>query len=375
MLNELDQYQGYLARLPISDHTRRNYLGRVRQYLLWLAGSPDAEQALVDPVERDFAVHDYKMRLLQSGRSSYTVNAVLASLDNFHQYKGIGPAKVKRQDLPLQAPRALEPEEQRRLLKVIAQSRSSRNRAVALIMLHCGLRISEVKQLNVGDIALSARRHEVVVRCGKNAKRRVVPINTDLATAMREYLSSVSRSDPESPLFTSQKGNRLSVQAIDQIVRQFGRDSGVEFSSHSLRHTCLTRLIRAGTDIVTVAEIAGHSGLKPPGATLCPPRRSRHQRWKNSAMVQRKLKQGQRPRISVSLDPDDYEWVQSFKGPSESYTVSRLIKAARLSGLTLDEAMTGGVLEELRDWLKRRRKKSAVVTELAALLTEYLDRS
>lgn len=46
MLKELDQYQEYLARLPISDHTRRNYLGRVRQYLLWLAGSPDAEQAL-----------------------------------------------------------------------------------------------------------------------------------------------------------------------------------------------------------------------------------------------------------------------------------------------------------------------------------------
>ena len=262
MQNELDQYRDYLSRLPVSPHTRRNYLGRVRQYLGWLAGNPDGEKALVDPVERDFAVHDYKMRLLQSGRSSYTVNAVLAALDNFHQYKGIGPAKVQRQDLPAQAPRALEPEEQRRLLKVIAQSKSHRNRVVALIMLHCGLRISEVRQLNIGDIALSARRHELVVRCGKNAKRRVVPINTDLAGSMREYLSSVSGTDPEAPLFTSQKGNRLSVQAIDQIVRQFGRDSGVEFSSHSLRHTCLTRLIRAGIDIVTVAEIAGHSRLE-----------------------------------------------------------------------------------------------------------------
>jgi hypothetical protein len=92
-------------------------------------------------------------------------------------------------------------------------------------------------------------------------------------------------------------------------------------------------------------------------------------------MVQRKLKEGQRPRISVSLNPEDYKWVQSFKGPSESYTVSRIVRAARLSGLTLEEAMTGGVLEELRDWLKAKRKKTAVGTELCALLTEYLDRS
>src|ERR1700679_1678642 len=81
MLEELDQYQEYLARLPISDHTRRNYLGRVRQYLLWLVGSPDAEQVLTDPVARDFSVHDYKLRLLQSGKSSNTVNGVLAALD------------------------------------------------------------------------------------------------------------------------------------------------------------------------------------------------------------------------------------------------------------------------------------------------------
>lgn len=92
-------------------------------------------------------------------------------------------------------------------------------------------------------------------------------------------------------------------------------------------------------------------------------------------MVQRRLAEGQRPRISVSLDPEDYEWVQSFDQQSESYTVSRLIRAARLAGLTLDDANTGGVLKEFRDWLQKRRKKSTVSTELAALLSEYLERS
>lgn len=80
---------------------------------------------------------------------------------------------------------------------------------------------------------------------------------------------------------------------------------------------------------------------------------------------------GKRPRISVSLDPEDYDWVRSFDGPSESYTVSRIVRAARLAGLTLDEAMSGGVLEELTEWLGSRRK-SRLAADLHELLTEFL---
>jgi integrase/recombinase XerC len=262
MQQELDGYRDYLGRLPVSEHTRRNYLLRVRQYLEWLNGSPSGSDAITNAAERELAVQDYKLYLLRRGRSAYTVNAALASLDNFYLYKGLQPAKVRRQDLPAQAPKALEPDEQRRLLKVIAQSQSLRNRVLVLTMLHCGLRISELRGLNIGDVLLSARKHELIVRCGKNAKRRVVPINTDLASVMREYLASGGLSDTESPLFVSQKGNRLSVQAIDQIVRQLGREAGIEFSSHCLRHTCLTRLVRSGVDLVVVAEVAGHSRLE-----------------------------------------------------------------------------------------------------------------
>jgi integrase/recombinase XerC len=262
MLELLNQYSAYLNRLPISEHTRRNYYLRVRFYVRWLAGMPDGESALSDAIARDLAVQEYKILLLQGNRSACTINAILSALDNFYLFRGLGPAKIRRQDIPPQAPKALEPDEQRRLLKVIAQSPSIRNRAIALMMLHCGLRIGEVRALNFGDVLLSARKHEVVVRCGKNAKRRVVPVNADLTVIMQEYLLSAGHVDPEAPLFTSRKGNRLSVQAIDQIIRQLGRDAGIELSSHSLRHTCLTRLIRAGIDIVTVAEIAGHSRLE-----------------------------------------------------------------------------------------------------------------
>jgi site-specific recombinase XerD len=258
----LSQYEIHLSRLPLSPHTRRNYLLRVRQFLAWLDGCEDKSDALTDLVERDFAIREFKCWLLQHGRKASTVNATLAAVDNFYMYQGLGPAKTRRQELPKQAPRALDSAEQYRLLKALAKSTSLRNRTMAMLMLHCGLRISEVCQLNVSDVLLAARKRELIVRCGKNDKRRVIPINKEAGEVLQEFLSSGRVADDNAPFFVSQKGNRLSSQAIDNVIRGFGRESGVTLSSHRLRHTCLTRLVRAGVDIVTVAEIAGHSRIE-----------------------------------------------------------------------------------------------------------------
>lgn len=253
----LTGYRAYLSRLPLSSHTKRNYVARVKGFLEWLQGSTEA---LTDWRERDFVVRDYKTFLLQSGRSSATVNAVLSALDNFYLYLGIGGAKVRRQDLPQQAPRALGPEEQRRLLKVVAHSRSARNQMLVLTMLHCGLRISELASLDVGDVFVTARRGELVVRCGKGGRQRRIPMNADLREAMMTYLGAPQ--DPLTPLFRSQRGTRMSVNAIAHLMRQLARDAGIEMTAHRLRHTALTRLVRSGVDIVTVAEVAGHARLE-----------------------------------------------------------------------------------------------------------------
>jgi site-specific recombinase XerD len=169
---------------------------------------------------------------------------------------------VKRQELPKQSPRALEPDEQRRFLKAILSSNSLRNRTIAVIMLNCGLRISEVAQLNLADVVLTARKHELTVRCGKNSKRRVVPINKDATAVLEQFLGGSLSVDPESPLFVSQKGKRISTQSIDHLIRQFGKDAHVELSSHSLRHTFISKLIRSGVDVVIAAELAGHARLE-----------------------------------------------------------------------------------------------------------------
>jgi integrase len=54
----------------------------------------------------------------------------------------------------------------------------------------------------------------------------------------------------------------LTSRALDLIVRQIGKDAGLQISAHVLRHTMVTNLVRAGNDIVLVAELAGHRRLE-----------------------------------------------------------------------------------------------------------------
>jgi site-specific recombinase XerD len=63
-------------------------------------------------------------------------------------------------------------------------------------------------------------------------------------------------------LFLSRSGNRLSARSVDEVVRKLGRVARVELSAHRLRRTWVTRLVRAGNDVVLVADLAGHRKLE-----------------------------------------------------------------------------------------------------------------
>ena len=154
----LTEYETYLSRLPLSQHTRRNYLLRVKRYIAWLSDSTDVASALGDSVERSLSVQEFKTWLLRRGCSANTVNSFLAAIDNYFLFTGAGSTKVKRQELPKQSPRALDNDELRRFLRAVLSSKSIRNKTMAMVMLHCGLRISEVAGLNISDVVLTARK-------------------------------------------------------------------------------------------------------------------------------------------------------------------------------------------------------------------------
>ncbi len=263
------EYEGWLSRQPLSANTKRAYRTRVSQYLEYLAVTPAGYgDPLKDPHARDYAARDFKAHLktVRKVRPS-SVNLSLAAVDNFYRFMGMGKPDAKREDLPGVAPGSLLPEEQKRFLRAVERSTSARDRAIARVLFFAGLRVSELVRLDNADVAVSARKGRVIVRSGKGDAYREVALNAEVRGALEGWLADREREYPKpdgEALFLNRKGSRLSGRAVDLIVRRFGDEATIEkpVSAHVLRHTCMTNLVRAGNDLVLVAEIAGHKRLE-----------------------------------------------------------------------------------------------------------------
>lgn len=138
----------WLARQPLAERSGREYLRNVRAFCVWLDSTPEragwAADPLTDPIARDHAVRDFR-RFLQVERRAApaTVNLALASLDALYRQRELGRPNVRR-DKPAEAgPRALDVEQQRRLLRA-AEHASERDRAIVAVLLYTALRLNEL---------------------------------------------------------------------------------------------------------------------------------------------------------------------------------------------------------------------------------------
>ena len=98
----------------------------------------------------------------------------------------------------------------------------------------------------------------------KGEVQREVPLNALVRQVLDEWLEQrkVLADREERALWVSQSGGRLSARSADRDVRAVAAAAGLVLSAHTLRHTCLTGLVRRGNDLVLVAELAGHSKLE-----------------------------------------------------------------------------------------------------------------
>jgi integrase/recombinase XerC len=261
----LSAYLAWLEGRPLAARSRQAYTHQVRRYLTWLGDrSPVDGDPLADEASRDWAVRDYKRHLKAVERwKPASVNLALAALDSFYTQLGLGRPVVRREELPASAPRALSEEQQRRLLRM-AERVSARDRAIVVMLLYTGLRLAELVALDLDDVRVSARKGLVIVRSGKGDAYRELPLNALVRQLVDEWLGERTRLavEGERALFVGRSGRRLSKRSVDDVVRRLGQDAGVTLSAHVLRHTFLTRMVRQGSDLVLVAELAGHRRLE-----------------------------------------------------------------------------------------------------------------
>jgi integrase/recombinase XerD len=142
-----------------------------------------------------------------------------------------------------------------------------RDRTLLSLALQTGLRVSELTGLSCGDIVLGAGAH---VRCiGKGRKERATPIRKDTVKVLRDWLAE--RGGAETDLvFVSNRNQRLSRDAVEQIVRRHVRVASIKCPSlkkkrvtpHVLRHSAAMQLLQNGVDRTVIALWLGHESVE-----------------------------------------------------------------------------------------------------------------
>lgn len=133
-----------------------------------------------------------------------------------------------------------------------------KHKAIICLMYSCALRVGEVVNLKISSI--DSKNNRIQIKNGKGKIDRVVMLDTSILSLLRIYWETYKTSVY---LFEGQKGGKYSEKSIQTLVKRLANKIGLnkKISSHSLRHSCLTQMVKDGVDLRKVQKIAGHKNI------------------------------------------------------------------------------------------------------------------
>lgn len=161
-------------------------------------------------------------------------------------------------------PKYLSLEQCIELLNSVEGEYKERDYCIIALFLNCGLRLSELVNLNINDIHLKEKLMKVT---GKGNKERLVYLNEACIEAVEAYLRvrPVDGVIDKKALFISRLNKRIGTQSVQQMVKKYLAKIGLEgqgYSVHKLRHTAATLMYQHGhVDIRVLKDILGHENL------------------------------------------------------------------------------------------------------------------
>ena len=197
-------------------------------------------------------------------------------------------------------PKYLTLEQSLELLAGSMEPGSERDYAMLTLFLNCGMRLSELVGINLGDF--NTKEHSLRL-LGKGNKERIVYLNDACIAAVERYLAVRPRPKrtpkDQNALFLSRTGSRISPRRVEQIITAcLGRIGlqGQGYSVHKLRHTAATLMYQHGqVDIRVLQDILGHANLSTTEIYTHIAERQVEEAMKNSPLAKVKAKKTPQP--------------------------------------------------------------------------------
>jgi site-specific recombinase XerD len=254
MLVEIDAFVNWVRRRNPRAHTWRDYAADLRQFAA----------ATGDVFPRSVTFHDVDRFVTEQAGQGYqpgTINRRLAAIMSLYTLLADDDPALVCPVLPhrhclrdrQRLPRPVQEADLDRFFAVITDVR---DRAMFLLMLRCGLRISEVAELRLTDLYLEEASPRLVAR-GKGSRERSVYLSPQAERALRAYLAR-RQALPSDDVFLNYLGDGISANGIHRRLMAYRRQAGVALSAHRFRHSFANDLVAADVPVTTIQKLLGH---------------------------------------------------------------------------------------------------------------------
>lgn len=219
-------------------------------------------------------VKKFLKSLYEIGLSASTQARMLSGLRAFFKYllleDLISKSPVELLESPKigrKLPDTLEFEEVEELISAIDLShpQGTRNKAIIETLYSCGLRVSELVNLEISNLYFDDGFIRVI---GKGDKERLVPIGQSAIKYINHYFEQdrnhmEPKDGQEDFLFLNRRGSKLTRVMIFTILKDLATAAGIKknISPHTLRHSFATHMVQGGADLRAVQEMLGHSSI------------------------------------------------------------------------------------------------------------------
>lgn len=261
MLPEIERFQKWLRRKSPHASTHIHYTNDLKLFFSWIEKAPP-EITLWD-VD---AFIDHSQQL---GYAIATINRRLAALRAFYHFMAVlsdeAPKNpvVPKHHFIRQGQRLPRDVQDPDVEKLFAVMDHVRDRAMFLLMLRCGLRVGEVRNLSLVDLYLEPTFGALprLWLNGKGDKQRVAYLSSQPLAALHTWLETRPAVESQA-VFLNRFGKRLTVTGIQSRLAKYCRLAGIWITCHQLRHTFGRHLTEAKVPVTTIQRLLGHARLR-----------------------------------------------------------------------------------------------------------------